>query len=524
VWGSTRLNSTRAMSLRRRLARPEGIAGSARWLFAALVLASVLVSLPALLGAGRGRVLALGAASAIVLTVTWAGVYLSGRFPAWRDGLLAVAITGFGLASPNPTVVFPFVFAGVWFGALYGSTWRSLIRCGLYFAAIAMMLPLWHLIPGHAATPAAELLLGSAPAMVLTVFVGRHLAIGLEAREQSLRRDRALADLGSRMLAVTDAITVRALTESAAAEICAATPGLRVLHTVRDGFALRVDLVVGVFASAPTALPRTTLATSPGHPEIVADPTELDRAAGAGLEWTCLQLDDDQGDGWTLIGAPKRTPDSAILAVRSLMVMMALALRNSEVHRELSVWARVDSLTGLANRAAFDAALADALREPATLHPVHLLFLDLDDFKDVNDLLGHRAGDEVLTSVAGRLRTCMRADDVCARLGGDEFGVLLTDTPAHTATEIAQRMVRALNEPFGIGGRHTAQIGASIGLTAARGAAEPGSGVVDSVSADELCHRADVAMYAAKANGKGQIRWFDPTLLLPELAPVRSLA
>ena len=521
--GPKRVNSALVTLSRGRLARPEGIADGARWLFAALVVASVLVSLPAPLRAANGKVLALGAVSAIVLMATWAGAYLSGRFPVWRDGLLAVAITGFALASPSPTVVFPFVFAGVWFGALYGSTWRSLIRCGLYFAAIAVTLPLWHLIPGHTVTPAADLVLGSAPAMVLTVFVGRHLAMGLDAREQGLRRDRALADLGSRMLAVTDALAIRALTRSAAVDICSATPGLRVLHTVRDGFALRVELVAGEFASVPTTLPRSAIGAGLGHREMVVDPAELDRAAGAVLEWTCLQLDDDQDDGWTLVGAPRRPPDSAILAVRSLMVMMALALRNGDVHRELSAQARVDSLTGLANRAAFSVVLSEALAGPTTFNPVHLLFLDLDDFKNVNDALGHRAGDEILSKVASRLRSCLRSHDVCARLGGDEFAVILVDTPALAATEVAERMVRTLSEPFGIGG-HTARIGASIGLSAARAGLTAGPARADSVSAEELYHRADVAMYAAKANGKGQIQWFDPTLLHPGLSTWRSLA
>ncbi len=520
--GSRRVNSALTTRLRSRLVRPEGIADGARWLFAVLVVASVVVSLPAPLLSASGGDLALAAGSTIVLTVSWAGVYLSGQFPWWRDGLLAVAIAAFALAGPSPTAVFSFVFAGVWFGALYGSTLRSLGRCALYFAALVATLPLWHFIPGHTVTPAPELVLGAGPAMVLTVFVGRHLAMGLEAREQGLQRDRALADLGSRMLAVTDAKTIRALTSSAAADICSATPGLRVLHTVRDGPTLRVELVVGDFASVPIALPRSAITAGPGGREMIVDPTELDRAAGAVLQWNCLQLDAHTGDGATLIGAPQRPPDSAILAVRSLMVMMALALRNGDVHRELSVQARMDSLTGLANRAAFTVALSDALTGPATFDPVHLLFLDLDDFKDVNDALGHRAGDEVLGQVALRLQACTRADDVCARLGGDEFAVILVDTAAPAATEIAERMVRTLSEPFGVGG-HVARIGASIGISAPGAGLKPGSGV-DSVSADELYHRADVAMYAAKANGKGQIRWFDPTLLQPGVSSTRSLA
>jgi len=94
--------------------------------------------------------------------------------------------------------------------------------------------------------------------------------------------------------------------------------------------------------------------------------------------------------------------------------------------------------------------------------------------------------------------------------------VILADTSAHAATEIAERMVSALTEPFTIGDS-AARIGASVGLTASIAG-------VKTLTADELCHRADVAMYAAKANGKGQIQWFDPTLLTSDVRASRSLA
>ena len=521
--GPRRVDSALLRRARGRLARPEDIADGTRWLFAGLVVASVLVSLPAPLSSARGVALPLAVVSTAVLTATWTGVYLSGRFALWCDVVLAVAICGFALASPSPTVVFPFVFAGVWFGALYGTTWRSLTRCALYYAGVAMTLPLWHLIAGHTVAPAPELVLGSAPTLVLTVFVGRYLAVGLSAREQGLRRDRVLADLGAQILAVTDADAIRAAARAAAAGICAATPGLRVLHAVRDGMVLRVELVVGEFATPPGVLPRTTIVTSPPPGQPIVDPVMLDSAVGTALAWTCLQLDVAQGDGWTLIGAPRRPSDSAILAVRSLIVMLALALRQSDVHQELSVQARVDSLTGLANRAAFTAALSDALARSTAFNPVHLLFIDLDDFKDVNDAFGHQAGDEVLAEVGARLRTCTRNKDVCARLGGDEFAVILVDTAAQAATEIAQRMVHALTEPFGAGG-HTVRIGASIGLAASPTARIADSPESDSVNVAELAHQADVAMYAAKANGKAQVQWFDYPLMSADSAAALPLA
>ena len=134
--------------------------------------------------------------------------------------------------------------------------------------------------------------------------------------------------------------------------------------------------------------------------------------------------------------------------------------------------------------------------------------------------MGHRAGDEVLSQVASRLRTCLRCHDVCARLGGDEFAVILVDTAAHAATEIAERMVRDAVRAVRRRRSHRADRRQYRPYRRAGWTQTAGSARADGVSAEELYHRADVAMYAAKANGKGQIQWFDPTLLHPGLATV----
>ena len=134
-----------------------------------------------------------------------------------------------------------------------------------------------------------------------------------------------------------------------------------------------------------------------------------------------------------------------------------------------------------------------------------LLFLDLDDFKGVNDGLGHAAGDALLREVAGRMRGAVRTDDVCARLGGDEFAVLLADGDTVAALEIAERLVRLVEEPAVLSGRPT-RVGASVGVVCGA----PGAGL----DAEQLLQRADVAMYAAKARGKHRVQVFDPALLL----------
>jgi diguanylate cyclase (GGDEF)-like protein len=180
---------------------------------------------------------------------------------------------------------------------------------------------------------------------------------------------------------------------------------------------------------------------------------------------------------------------------------MADAIAGSQ--RSLSREASTDPLSGLANRAAFQTRLEAILAKPNRRSSTQaVLFMDIDDFKDVNDTLGHAAGDELLRVVATRLTGTVRPGDLVARLGGDEFALLLdgVSDPA-TAWVAAERVVAAMSEPVRIGDRW-ASVGASVGL-AIRG---EHSTYVD------LMHQADVAMYAAKGRGKSRVERYDPGL------------
>ena len=164
-----------------------------------------------------------------------------------------------------------------------------------------------------------------------------------------------------------------------------------------------------------------------------------------------------------------------------------------------------DALTGLSNRALFidrvEHALARIRSEDSPTPAV--AFIDLDDFKLVNDSLGHGAGDEVLRAVADRLRSCLRSGDTPARLGGDEFAVLLEDAPdVHAVVEVAERILDALHEPVIVDG-HEVYARASIGIATRRG---------PTTTPDELLRNADLAMYTAKANGKGCIELYEPAM------------
>jgi diguanylate cyclase (GGDEF)-like protein/PAS domain S-box-containing protein len=167
---------------------------------------------------------------------------------------------------------------------------------------------------------------------------------------------------------------------------------------------------------------------------------------------------------------------------------------------QLRALAFQDPLTGLANRAVFNDGVAAALREPR-LKSVDVLLIDLDDFKEVNDILGHQAGDDMLVEVSRRLRGCVPTADVVARLGGDEFVVLLTACP--DADSIAACIVRCLHVPVTIGGT-VFRPSLSLGLASA---------AAETISPSELLRQADIAMYAAKAAGKNRYLRFHPEMM-----------
>ncbi|HEX4017509.1 MAG TPA: GGDEF domain-containing protein [Frankiaceae bacterium] len=208
-----------------------------------------------------------------------------------------------------------------------------------------------------------------------------------------------------------------------------------------------------------------------------------------------------------------------ILLIRQMLILdenrqLTSAVRHQAFH---------DQLTGLANRALFQDRLSHALElHRGAGRPLALLILDLDDFKAINDTLGHAAGDEVLRQLAYRLRSATKTGDTVARLGGDEFAILgevgtdrIVDGKALSA-----RVMAGLDEPFLLEGAPRI-VRASIGV------AELGAGD-EPIDADELLQRADAAMYTGKRRGKAQVvhyespRLIHPAALYPHRQPVHS--
>lgn len=206
-----------------------------------------------------------------------------------------------------------------------------------------------------------------------------------------------------------------------------------------------------------------------------------------------------------------------------LMVLFAICIRqtlasweNRRLLRMVADQALRDPLTGLANSTLFNDRLAHAIQlRGRDGWSVAVLSLDLNDFKVINDSLGHSAGNELLIKVAHRLQQCVRPGDTVARLGGDEFAVLLEHRVDHSG-EVAHRVVEAFDAPFTLDG-HELLMRPSIGLAVAA--------VDDSdISGDELFKRADAAMYVAKRARAGGVHEFTPEMALvyPDAAELTS--
>ena len=232
-------------------------------------------------------------------------------------------------------------------------------------------------------------------------------------------------------------------------------------------------------------------------------PMELDRS-GVMTRWQIILpyvpfgLAASIAAGQTVVGLPVDAAEAFPLLLGVILILLrqlSTLLHNSTLARRLHYQAYHDSLTGLGNRALYTEQLESAL---AAGRPTAVIYLDLDDFKMVNDTLGHDAGDAVLRAVGDRLRACFTESETIARLGGDEFVVLtsrIDDLPAQ-----AERLLTALREPIQVGARSIHAV-ASIGLAIATG-----------TRPEDLRKNVDLAMYAAKAQGKNTYAMFEPSM------------
>jgi diguanylate cyclase (GGDEF)-like protein/PAS domain S-box-containing protein len=228
------------------------------------------------------------------------------------------------------------------------------------------------------------------------------------------------------------------------------------------------------------------------------------REAMRGLQEVTLLLRTVHRDGsqlWTQLHvAPVRTADGSVGHHVCVLTDMTKVI---EYQAQLEHQANHDTLTGLPNRALFGDRMAQAIRYAQRYgHGLWVAFIDLDNFKLVNDHLGHVAGDELLCAVGERLNACLGDGDTVARLGGDEFLLVLVDAPDRPAAALLSQVLEAVAAPIAVGSHQftvTCSIGVSVYPT-------------DSTEPQQLLKHADIAMYRAKEAGRNQIQFYEAAM------------
>jgi diguanylate cyclase (GGDEF)-like protein/PAS domain S-box-containing protein len=325
---------------------------------------------------------------------------------------------------------------------------------------------------------------------VVSLLIGLVALLAIGWRFHALRR-RLAVEAARHAAETAGEARLRALLEQSSDVITVVNPDLTIQWQAAS--------VTAVLGHAPETLVGRPLC-SLAHPE---DAPLLERFLASSLA---------RGDSHSLtvrfahVGGGWRTLESVVQnrvsepAIGGLVLSMRDVTERQALEDQLRHQAFHDPLTGLANRSLFENRLTQALSIARRNGQVFaVLFLDLDDFKTINDSLGHHRGDDLLRAVAQRIASTLRPVDTAARLGGDEFAVLIDlADDAEMAALVAERIRRAVAAPFEIGDRQL-RVTASMGLALSRGVA----------SAEELLRNADMAMYAAKADGKAALRTFE---------------
>jgi diguanylate cyclase (GGDEF)-like protein/PAS domain S-box-containing protein len=311
------------------------------------------------------------------------------------------------------------------------------------------------------------------------------------------------------------------------------TPDAQVALLLRDDELLRlgagrrldaaiIEMLDGARVSSASGAVRDCLLSARRVTATLAD-ADIDDDSRALLEragfrsFTAMPIvqepDPDVAAGVLLVLLERRDglgPEEELVAANAAR-LAAIAVQRHRTELQLSHLAHHDKLTGLPNRVLLQTRLDEGIRQARTNHSsIAVMFLDLDNFKIVNDSLGHAHGDRLLVGFAERLRKLLRPGDVLGRFGGDEFVVLLENvSSASDATPVAERLLDDLRRPFRIGGS-TVFLTVSVGVAISHGGRD---------SAEVLLRNADAAMYQAKDRGRSRIEVYDEGL--PERAARR---
>lgn len=448
-------------------------------------------------GAAPWTRLALGALY-LVVVLRWCA-WTRGGWPAPSDLILElVALVGTSIVTIDPSNTASFLYAGVIIRAYYRSVRQLIWTLALYnvmFLVSVLVAP----NVDHSLT--APNVLSQPPTAIVAAAVLYWFSRTVQTHHRLVGEQRLQVALQSELIAEVNASRhrFRSLVEALPGSILTSTPSGEIRYV-----SPQIDHILGVPAEE-LHTSWVTLIHQFVHPDDQArvfslSSASLSTGAPCSIEFRArkptgeivwIQLDNVLVDDGS--------PDSPLWQTLAFDVTERHTLTEQLTHQAFH-----DPLTGLPNRLRFNERVDAALDRCALDGSVPAVcFIDLDNFKTVNDTLGHLLGDRLVIEVAQRLRRSLRQDDIVARLGGDEFALLL-EAPKGQAEiiRVVNRVVADLSQPFVLDG-HPVFTSASVGIAIAD---RPGIGRT------ELIRRADVAMYAAKGGGKGRYATFDPLM------------
>ncbi|WP_433367513.1 putative bifunctional diguanylate cyclase/phosphodiesterase [Actinoplanes sp. CA-142083] len=371
---------------------------------------------------------------------------------------------------------------------------------GILLPYVAVLAALFTTVIWYAKTGHSNLFVAYTRSALILLIVGRQLLTLRENRDLTRTLEARVADRTAELFASEQRF--HALVQHSSDVVTVVSPEADVLYQSES-----VQRVFGYPARVLTGR-RLTKLVDPESAVRLAQ--ALRQVAGRPYATTVLELPVRHRDGRVRQAEMTITNLLSDPSVAGLVLNTRDISERKELQAQLVHEAYHDALTQLANRALFRERVAEALRDriPSSSDDVTVLFLDLDGFKEVNDSLGHLAGDQLLVQVADRLRASVRDGDLVARFGGDEFAVLIrADHDGDDAERVAQRIVEVLEQPFGSDTRDI-HVQASIGLASASKLGEP-----EGDGAEQLMRNADLAMYKAKSAGGSCYAAYHPDML-----------
>ena len=471
-----------------------GLLDRTRTGFLILNLANLGAVLLAMAGSdASSRVTAASVAAGLLIAAGDWQVYRRRHVPVLNEIGRAAAMIVASLSLPDVTMIVSLIFSAVMYRSLYGSHRSAAVRMAWYLATYTVVL-LFAQHMHRLNTDIASALLLPLAAMVMSMVTMRVLYVAAGQRDRATQRQELLARAAADLIGIPDQAAMSAVGWGAQRELLADEPGAQALLLVKSGDGYSVEGPTGplndahMLDSADIEQAFAEVGQDFAVPHV--PPSVVQLVPGARHWYFVGTTSSEEVIRILILAGAERLESDLVMCSEMLMRQTALAYSALQSRQQLHRQAWYDSLTELPNRKMFLQQLEQACDSARPGDRLAVLFVDLDGFKEVNDVYGHLAGDQLLATLGRRLAAHVGEPDLAARLGGDEFAILMCSAGTD---QVVQDLVEALEhqlcDPVILGDGTIVSVGASIGAHIAS----------DRLLADDLLQAADTAMYQAKA-------------------------